>query len=1054
MSYPAFTNSFFLAIIFAFFSLMFTHLNCHSVYSLLEGANRIGDLVKAATQMGISELALTDTNGLYGAVTFYKSAKQAGIRPIFGTEIQSNGQRAVLLAKNMTGFGEICRIVTDRHLKEYFSLLKSLRECGNDVIILCPDQKLLDGIVKERGTKDIAVELTRFGNSLIGNLMSYSRRHSLPMVATNRVFFIQVEGWETHRLLSTIRTNSTIHTIPKNAVVSPDAWLKPPNKMTKLFSDCPQAIQNSLRIAEQCQVDLSIGKIKLPPFDVPEGETAFSFLEKLAWKGAKKLYRSFTTAVQERLSFELGIIRKLSLASYFLVVWDIIKEAHRRGILTVGRGSAANSLVCRTLGITEVDPIHHNLYFERFLSLERADCPDIDIDFPWNRRDEMLDYVFKKYGHKNVALISTHIHLRGRSTLREVGKAMGIPTPEINAFTSKLPHFAKLSELKEIQERVPECRELPIEDEPYRSMIRWSRKIEGFPRHLSIHCGGIVVSPDPITDTIPLQKTPKGFVVTQYDMGPVEDMGLLKIDFLSQMGLAVEVDTVQAIHENYNIRMDFSKADATQDEKTKELIRNGDTVGCFYIESPGMRNLLRNLDVTDFDMLTAVSSIIRPGISDSGMMKAFINRHNGKETVHYLHSKLKNVLQKTYGIMIYQEDVIKVANTIAMMSLGEAEGLRKCMSKKRDRERIENYKDRFLSGAKKNGVAKETAQEIWRQIKSFAGYAFCKAHSASFAMVSYRAAYLKAHYPAEFMASVLSNQGGFYGTDEYIEEARRMGLKILLPHVNHSRREFFSQSYGKTIRRSAIRVGLMQVKNLSRKTIDKTLEERNKKPYVSLGDFHSRVKANEHEIDFLIRCGALDGLGDTRPAMLWKYGMLENKIKKSQEEQVLFPMNDANHFNKIPKLPEYVFREKLIQELECLGVAVSHHPLLLYGIKYGNRTNGILPAKSLHRHSGKVGTLVGWLVTYKRTRTDKGELMKLITLEDSTGLFEAILFPKVYRRFGHLLQGRGPYIVKGWIKRNGRCHTVTVLWLGKWTEDRLNITHPSNVGTDIFYKSF
>ncbi len=770
---------------------MFIYLNCHSYYSLLEGTSSIEHLVDAASFLGCNALALTDTNSLYGAVAFYRQAKRANIQPIFGTEIQcGNGDRAVLLAKNMKGFGEICRVITDRQLKENFSLTQRLKQCSHDVILLCSDADMFLEIIQERGTKDLAVELVPHEGSRFYRLMAFAREQRIPSVASNRVFFIRPEDWDLHVLLTAMRLNTTRSLLPPNAMVSPEAWLRPPHEMTTCFDICPQAIENTVRVRDMCQVDLPLGELKMPPFESPPGKSPFEYLKELAWHGLVKHYRPVTPVVRERLDYELDVIAKLDLATYFLLVWDIVREAHARGILTVGRGSAANSLVCKALDITEVDPLAHNLYFERFLHLERVDFPDIDIDFPWNRRDEMLDYVFAKHGHERVALISSHIHLRGRSTLREVGKALGLSIPAIDALTSRLPHSAELCNLGDIRKTVPECRDLPLEDEPYRSLIEYGRQLEGFPRHLSIHCGGIVVSPRPITDFIPLQATPKGFEVTQYDMYPVEDMGLLKIDLLSQMGLAVEIDTVKAVKAHYGIELDFSKIDPIQDAKTKALIKNGQTIGCFYIESPGMRNLLQKLNVDNFDMLTAVSSIIRPGVSDSGMTRAFIQRHNGKEKVIYLHPKLEEILKETYGVMIYQEDVIKVAHAIAGMSLGEAEGLRKCMSKKRDWEAIDNYKQRFLAGSKANGVTTKIAKEIWRQIESFAGYAFCKAHSASFAVVSYRAAYLKAHFPAEFMAAVLSNKGGFYDTAEYIEEAKRMGLHVLLPHVNESRYEF------------------------------------------------------------------------------------------------------------------------------------------------------------------------------------------------------------------------------------------------------------------------
>jgi len=1018
------------------FAIMFIHLNCHSNYSLLQGADKIDDLTQAAAAMGCPALALTDTNALYGAVAFYRSAQRAGIHPVFGAEITdpSTNGRAVILAKNMEGFGEICRIISDRHLKPEFSLVERLQGANCHIIILCPDREILQPIIRERGNKNIYVELMRFasaGGKQIHGLLSFAYRNRLPMVATNRTFFIRPQGWETHRLLSAIRTNTTIHTLPPGTTVPPDAWMKPPHEMERLFSDFPDAVRNTRKIAEQCEVTLPIGQVLFPRYDLPAGATSASYLSKLAHAGTRKLYGNFLpTNVAKRLSYELKVIDGLAFASYFLIVWDIVREARARGIPTVGRGSAANSLVCRALGITEVDPIRHNLYFERFLNPERQDYPDIDIDFPWNRRDEMLDYVFKKYGHDRVALISAHVHFRGRSVLRETGKAIGIPIAEIDAFVKRLPHSADVSRLEEIRNTIPECRNLPLEDEPYKTMIALGKRIDGFPRHLSIHCGGIVICPFPITQRIPLEKTPKGLVVTQYDMYPVEDMGLLKIDLLAQKGLAVLADTVRDVEAHYKTRIDFSRIDPVADPKTCDLIREGKTIGCFYIESPGMRNLLKKLRVASFEMLTAASSIIRPGVADSGMMKSFIDRHNGKEKIRALHPRVEEILKDTFGVMIYQEDVIKVAHAIAGMSLGEAEGLRKCMSKKRDWEDMNNYRERFLSGAMANGVAPKTAHEIWRQIESFAGYAFCKAHSASFAIVSYQTAYLKAHYPAEFMAAVLSNRGGFYDACAYVEEARRLGLAILPPHVNHSDSAFtaFPSNHSEKGKRNGIRIGLSQVKGLTDSSIHSIVGKRRENLYTSLEDFLSRVAIDAHEAESLIRCGALDGLGPSRPNLLWRLKIFDRGRRRSSSRtarQTTFPQDKPGRV--LPPLAEYSLREKLLAELECLDIAVSAHLLSLYNIDGKN----ITPACEIPRLSGRLVTLVGWLINSKRTRTVKNEFMKFLMLEDATETFEVTLFPKIYRRFGPLLYDRGPYFVKGRVEREGLCCTVTALWLGR-----------------------
>jgi DNA-directed DNA polymerase III PolC len=1026
---------------------MFIHLNCHSHYSLLAGANTVENILQTASSLGFPALALTDTNNLYAAVHFYREAVRVGIRPIFGSEITSNNsdteQRAVVLAKDGHGFSEVCRIISDRQLCSDFSLPERLKQCSDHVVIISSSGEVLCEVASERGDMDLYVELTRFGDGAEYRALEFARHYGLESVATNRTFFIHKQDWGTHRLLSAIRTNRTIETLPQGSIVSPEAWMKTSGEMVRLFDDFPDAVRNSTKISEMCDVSLTLGEVKFPPFDLPSGEAPAPFLNKLAHKGLHKYYRQVTATALNRLRYELKVINDLSMAPYFLIVWDIVREAVSRNIPTVGRGSAANSLVCATLGITEVDPIKHNLYFERFLNPERTDYPDIDIDFPWNRRDEMLDYVFEKYGQENVALISAHVHFKGRSIIREVGKAIGVPIPEIDTFTKKLPHFSSMSQLEEAREVIPECRGLPLEDEPYRSIIKLGKKIEGFPRHLSIHCGGIVISPSPITDFIPLQKTPKGFIITQYDMYPVEDMGLLKIDLLAQKGLAVLSDTVREVEEHYGTKIDFNDIDPTQDNKTCSMVREGRTIGCFYIESPGMRNLLQKLGVENFDMLTAASSIIRPGVAESGMMKSFIDRHNGKEKVRYLHPKLEELLKETFGVMIYQEDVIKVAHAIAGMTLGEADSLRKCMSKKRDWEDMENYRNRFISGALSNDVPANVANEIWRQVESFAGYAFCKAHSASFAVVSYQTAWLKAHYPAEFMAAVLSNQGGFYDTCAYVEEARRMGIKILLPDINRSEYEFAAEQIEPTNgKRNAIRVGLMQIKGFSDSNIQSVIKNRNTKPYASLIDFLQRATIDESEANSLIRCGAFDELGKTRPHLLWQllFFRQRNGLNSSPYKEAFFPEFHScseENIEWLPSFSQYDMREKLFSELECMDLTVTDHLLSLYSqataklAETASRTGiPFIPANNLAQYAGKLVSTQGWLITAKRTRTSKNEVMKFLTLEDTTASYEVTLFPSIYRRFGPLLNGRGPFSIKGRVEMDGRCCTLTALWVG------------------------
>ncbi|MDH5508893.1 MAG: DNA polymerase III subunit alpha [Nitrospinota bacterium] len=791
---------------------IFVHLNCHSCYSMASGADSLDSLFAQASTLGMETIALTDTNGMYGAVPAQKRADKQGIRLIIGAvvdrpepDIRSGARigdfpvgpggtgHAVLLARDLDGYSEISRLITARHLDPDFDLAMATAALGGKVIVISSDLPVLEAGRFAGREQSMYVQLINNGDTASRHQISYllrlAKRLDLPVAATNNVHFTTPEKYQTHRLLSAIRTNATIHRLPPGAVASPQAWLKPASLMDRLFAELPHANHNTTVISDQCHCRLELGKVKFPAYSLPAGVAPEEHLRALAYRGASERYPSLPPAVMARLEHELAIISKLAYAEYFMIVNDIAAEARRRGIPTVGRGSAANSLVCYALRITDVCPLRYNLYFERFLNLERGDCPDIDLDFPWNRRDEILEYVYGTFGNDRVAMISTHATFRGRSIIREVGKAMGLPKEEIDPFAERVPGFTRLSDLAAARDTVPECRGLPMEDEPYRSIISAGLAIEGFPRHLSIHCGGIVVAPCPITDLVPLQRSTNGLVITQFDMYPIEDMGLVKIDLLGQRALAVVVDTMEEVRRDHGLALDWERIDPLEDEATRALMRSGQTIGCFYIESPGMRALLKKLAVDDFETLVAASSIIRPGVSDSGMMKAYIDRRLGREEPVYPLPAMREVLGDTFGVMVYQEDVIKVANRVAGLSLGQADGLRRCMSKKRDWEAFDKYKKMFMEGAVGRGAPMPVAQEIWRQMESFGGYAFCKAHSASFAVISYRTAYLKAHYPAQFMAAVIANRGGFYNAVEYVEEARRMGLVILGPDVNQSAEE-------------------------------------------------------------------------------------------------------------------------------------------------------------------------------------------------------------------------------------------------------------------------
>ena len=716
---------------------------------------------------------------------------------------------------------------------------------------------------------------------------------------------------------------------------------------------------------------------------------------RICHKAVPKRYNPITTAVLKRLTYELDIIIDMGYADYFLIVWDIVQWTKRRGIPTIGRGSAAGSLVSYLLDITPVDPIKHNLVFERFLNPDRKEPPDIDLDLCWKRRDDVLEYVYKRYGRDRVAMICTYNTYHMRGAIRDVARSMGLSEREIN----------KIGE----------------NDSRYREIFDIAKLLIHQPRHMGIHAGGIVIAPDKITKYVPLQRSTKGPVVTQFDMHGVEKMGLVKIDLLGQRSLTVVAEMAEMLKKNYRTRFNPHTLPEL-DEKAKLLIRTGLTMGIFQIESPGMRGLLKKLKVDSFEKITAASSVIRPGPADSGMLRHFIRRHHGQEKVETPHHSMGKILSETYGVMLYQEDVIKMAKAIAGWSLTESDKLRRSMSGKRVDEPFMEHRNRFIQDAVKNGVNVDAAIEVWRQMEAFSGYAFCKAHSAAYSVISVQGAWLKAHFPAEFLAAVMSNYGGFYHTSCYLEEARRMGIQILSPDVNLSEPNFTAQD-----RQGCwIRIGLLQVKGLTQVTIRKMVEKREERPFESLEDFCVRVKPSYREVETLVRVGAFDSSGYTRPQHLWRLKLIYEKIKHAEE--VMFSGSVYKMPTPVP-LVDYPLEKKLRDELELMELTVGEHPLLIYRKAlqaYSKKVGRFVHARDMDRYIGKTVRMVGWMITSRRVKTKRGEMMRFLSCEDLTGTFESVLFPVVYRKYAHLIRSRGPYIITGRVENDFGHTPVTV----------------------------
>jgi error-prone DNA polymerase len=1023
--------------------MSFVHLHVHSHYSFLRGADSVDDLALTAQRHGMSALAITDRNGLYGAIPFQKACDENGIKPIFGAQLVTETVSCVALVRDNDGYASLCRAITALQLHQSesdFDLVTHLANDRKGLIVLSRDVAFLEQLQKACGPEDMYIEA--WPGTPRRPLYEAHRRTGLPLVASNNVWFARPEDYARHRLLTAIGQNTFLDSIPPGEIAGENHYLKSPAEMADAFSDIPDAIENAHRIAAMCDHRFLLGVLRLPKFPFTDGRPAFDVLRDKTEAGLVRRYGVISDAVRLQVERELAIIREMRYADYFLIVADIVDAAKAMRIPTCGRGSAANSVVAYALELTHVEPLSHNLYFERFLNRGRSDCPDVDIDFSWRDRDRIIDWVYERYGRDRVAMIATHVTFAARGSVREIAKVMGVPPAEITRVTKRLPSGWDTGSIADAMKNDPRAHGLPADREPWRTVFAMAGQLHGFPKHLGIHAGGIVIAPSPLTDHLPLQPAAKEtdaghVIVTQWDMYPVEDMGLVKIDLLGNRSLAVIDDAVLSVKNNAGTLIDFTRFNPITDRKTKNIIRRGETMGCFYVESPSMRNLLRKLDCQTFDGLVAASSIIRPGIASSGMMQAYIERfhhvrrHGTHDPSWYLHPQMRHALSETYGVMAYQEDVLKVAESIAGMSPEDSDGLRKAMSKKRDFVAIERYRRQFVGGAITHGCTREVAQELWRQIESFSGYSFCKAHSASFALVSYQAAYLRAHHPAEFMAAVLSNYGGYYATFAYISEAKRMGMRILLPCVNRS-------EYHYTGADNWIRIGLIQIQNMHSQSLVQLLDERDRNgPFSDLADFVGRVPIPSQEIEILIRAGAFDAIsqGKNRPELLRQLIMLCAKACKrtgaSRFQSTLFP---EAQLPEVGPSRDYDWWHVLACEAECIGFTVSAHPLDLYTQKLQRYT--IVKASELGKHIGRTVTMVGWQVTRKRLRTRQDEPMVFITFEDTHGLYETVIFPREYRRLAPLTMNAGPFVIRGEVTEEYGALTVTVKDMRLLSADR------------------
>jgi DNA polymerase-3 subunit alpha/error-prone DNA polymerase len=968
-----------------------------------------------ARRLGYNRLALTDTDNLYGLWPFLKSCEYEGITPIVGAELTDPASkgRAVCLVENDAGYRNLCRLITRRHFtqKEPFDLKSAIADYATGLVILTQNAQLLT--FWHAAGVAVTAAAARRPNGAFFRLRQTARKLGIPMVATPGSFFLEPDDANVHRLLRAIDLNTSFSRLKPTDMAPADAWLASPSEYARRFDIWPDVIHATGEIAERLAFTGPRNGLVLPPWIESRGHTAEQLLRQAAYRGARRRYGDdLPETVIERLEHELRIIEKMGFCSYFLVVQDIVSRSPR----ICGRGSGAASLVAYCMGITNVCPIKHNLYFERFLNPGRKDPPDIDVDFAWDERDDVLDSVLQQYdGH--AAMVCNHVTFRPRMAIREAAKVYGLTDREIGQVSKRLPWFWKVATEKDDLlthlKALPELRQLDF-PEPWPEIIRLAQRIIGVPRYISVHSGGVVITPNPIDEYVPIEPAPKGVPIIQWEKDATEEAGLVKIDLLGNRSLGVIRDAVANVRTNGKA-FDEAFWEPEDDPATQAGVARGRTMGCFYIESPATRLLQQKTRVGDFEHLVIHSSIIRPAANS--FIREYIRRLRGGrwEPIHPL---LTDVLDETYGIMVYQEDVSQTAMAVAGFDHADADGLRKILSKKDKVRQLSDYRQRFAAGARARGVTAEQVDNLWRMMMSFAGYSFCKPHSASFARVSFQSAFLKTHHPAEFIAAVISNQGGFYSTFAYVSEARRMGLTVLPPDVNVS--DVRWQGKG-----NAVRVGLLAVKSLGTDTRRRIVEKRADQPYRSLTDFLNRIRPEEPEARALIHVGAFDTLhpGKNRAALLWEMARWQHNRSKRLRQPDLFDSAAGLNIAK-PAFPPGNERNRLRNEFATLGFLCDRHPMVLFK----NALNGhsIVKAGNLKKHIGRYVKVAGMLITGKVTHTKHGDPMEFLTFEDETGLVETTFFPQAYRRFCYMLDRHRPYILFGKVDEDFGAVTMTV----------------------------
>lgn len=1042
--------------------MSFVHLHVHTEYSLLDGAARIKQVVKKAAQLNMPALAITDHGTMFGVADFYKACKSEGIKPILGCEvyvaprtmadrkprIDDKIYHLVLMAENTEGYRNLLKLVSmgytdgfyykprvDRQvLAAYSKGLIALSGCiGGHVA-----SKVLTGESSEAlkiaaeyrdifGMENYFLELQDHGfeeqRTVNRELVNISKKLGIPLVVTNDVHYVNKEHAEMQDVLLCIQTGKTVDDPSRFRFQSQELFLKNRDELSLLFGELREAMDATLSIAERCHVDMDFGSLHLPVYTVPNGYTVDSYLQKLCYEGLRWRYGEVSDFITKRLEYEIGVITQMDFSAYFLIVWDLIHFTRQNGIpVGPGRGSAAGSLVAYSLGITDIDPLKYGLLFERFLNPERVTMPDIDIDFCFERRNEVINYVTNKYGSDHVAQIATFGTMAARAAIRDVGRTLNISYGEVDKVAKMVPAELHITIEKALNDS-PDLKELYEHDRQVKKLIDMASLLEGMPRHASTHAAGVVITREPLTHYLPLYKASDGPLTTQFAKDLVEELGLLKMDLLGLRTLTVITEAVKMVQKNRLVKLDMDQI-PLDNPNTYDLLCKGEGSGVFQLESSGMRAILRDMKPGVFEDIVALVALYRPGPLGSGMVSDFIANKHGVKKVTYLHSKLEPILKDTYGVILYQEQVMRIASDLAGFSMGQADLLRRAMGKKKP-EIIVGLRSKFIEGAAKNNINPDTAAQIFDLMEYFAGYGFNKSHSAAYAMVSYRTAFLKANYPVEYMTALLTSVRD--NTDKvvvYIEECRRMGIRVLPPDINSSHQNF-------TVKDNSILFGLAAIKNVGMAAVEAIISTReNEEPFENFVGFCSRLDArvvNRRVMENLIKSGALDSLGHPRAQLMVSLDAGLNLAQQTQKDRANGQQSLLDFWGdevrntlvlNMPDVQEYPRSDLLAFEKEALGFFLSGHPLM----DYRNSLSSLSGTTIAEIKSSTVETVVtcgGMLSAVKKITTKRGEPMAFASMEDLTGSLETVFFPKVYREFQEMIRNDSLVIIKGRTSNTG-----------------------------------